>query len=99
MKLKIATSDFDCDFSGYAYGPDHNKTLDEYIKIYKENDKLRYFQIESGYNDLTIHQIAYIQKALRGFEMFTKVEFGDDGNPKKAKYLLCFVKPDKEREG
>ena len=98
MKLKITTADFDSSFSGYAHGRDHNETLDEYIKIYKENDKLKYFQIESAYNDLTIHQIAYIHDALRGHKMFTTVEFDDDGNPKKAKYLLCFVKPEKEGE-
>ena len=88
MKLRITTSDFNCDFSGYAHGSDSNESLDEYIKIYKENDKLKYFQIESAYNDLTIHQIAYIQDALYGYKMFTKVEFGDDGNPKKAKALI-----------
>lgn len=98
MILRIKTTDFDHNFSGYAYGREHNKELDRYINLFKTNEDIRYFQIESTYNDLEIHQIAYISEQLKDCKMFTRVNLDTDGCYKKAIYVLCFVKQKKDKE-
>lgn len=78
-------------FFGYAYNLDNNKSIDETIDIFLKTNSYKYLQIESTYNDLHIHQIAYISNKLPDCNMFIKTEFDDD-NLRDNKYKLCFVK-------
>ncbi len=97
MILRIKATDFS-NFSGYAYEETNNDELNKYINLYKSNKDIKYFQIESVYNGLDIHQISYICDKLDDIcKVFFKTEFDINGNGKTAKYILCFAK--KEIEG
>lgn len=91
MILRIKTSDFS-NFSGFKYTDDsynkNNKELNKYIKLFKENKDILYFQIGCE-NDTPIHLIAYIIEKVKE-EYFIKIDHDIDN--KSNKYWLCFYK-------
>lgn len=88
MILRIKSTDFSC-FAGYR-SKKYNTELDKYIDLYKNNEDINSFQIESDHNSLSFEQVCYIREKLKENKMFTKIDFDDDGDP--IRYWLCFHK-------
>jgi hypothetical protein len=95
LKLKISSNDFSI-FAGFYHTDSsyekHNEILNEYIRLYKSNEKIKYFQIECDRN-LPMHTIAYICNMVNE-EHFIRTDF--EGGLKDHKYWLCFYKEDSE---
>lgn len=95
LKLKIDNRDFST-FAGFYYTDssftENNEQLDEYIKLYKGNKDIKYFQIQCERN-VEIHTIAYIIEQVKE-KYFIRTDFED--GVKNYKYWLCFYKEDKE---
>ena len=96
--VRIKSSDFS-EFSGYYYTDEsytkNNEVLNEYIRLYKTNDNIRYLQIECD-RHFSIDTIAYICNQIDE-KYFIKTDFAN--NSKENKYWLCFHKertPQKE---
>ena len=90
--LRIRDTDFD-PFCGFG-AEEHNIVIDKYIEVYVNNDDFNSFQIES-FGEFNLKKIAYISEKIRQANpcfsnMFTKVDFNDDGTPQR--YWLCFYK-------
>lgn len=90
--LRIRDTDFD-PFCGFGAG-EHNIVIDKYIEVYVNNDDFNSFQIES-FGEFNLKKIAYISEKIRQANlcfsnMFTKVDFNDDGTPQR--YWVCFYK-------
>lgn len=94
MILRIKRQDFS-NFAGYTGDKKSNEELYKYINLYNNNPEIKYFQIESSYNDMDIQLIAYICEKATG-KFFFRTEFPLDGNPKETRYFLCFAKEEKE---
>lgn len=90
--IRIKSNDFSA-FSGYYYTNDsytqNNEKLNEYIRLYKETDCIKYFQIECG-KDFPMHCIAYICDRI-GEKYFINTEHSKDNISNKT-YWLCFYK-------
>lgn len=98
LTVRIKNSDFS-NFAGYYYTDEshkkHNEELNEYINLFKTNDNIRYFQVECD-NDVRMHTIAFICENVNE-KHFIKTEFAE--RSRDNKYLLCFYKEDKKKEG
>ena len=96
MIIRIKRQDFS-NFAGYTGDKKTNEELNKYINLYNNNPEIKYFQIESSYNDMDIQLIAYICEKAEG-KFFFRTEFPLDGNPKETRYFLCFAKEEKDSE-
>lgn len=89
--IRIKNSDFS-EFAGYYYTDKsyikNNEVLNEYIRLYKTNDDIKYLQIECDRN-FSIDTIAYICNQVDE-KYFIKTDFAD--NNKENKHWLCFCK-------
>lgn len=85
MILRIKDADF-----RNANGKLELCELGKYIDLYKNNEDINSFQIESDHNSLSFEQVCYIREKLKENKMFTKIDFDDDGDP--IRYWLCFHK-------
>ena len=89
LKLRIKSSDFST-FAGFYHTDSsykkHNETLNEYTKLYKSNNDIKYFQIECD-RGLPMHTIAYICHKVNE-KYFIETDFA--GKSKENKYWLCF---------
>lgn len=98
LVLRIKSSDFS-DFAGYYYTDEshkkHNEELNEYINLFLSNDNIRYFQVECD-KGVRMHTIAYICERVDE-KHFIKTEFAE--KVRDNKYILCFYKEDKKKEG
>ena len=99
LTVRIKSSDFS-EFAGYYHTDSsytkNNETLNEYIRLYKANDDIKYLQIECD-RHFSIDTIAYICNQVDE-KYFIKTDFAD--NSKYNTYWLCFHKeciPQKER--
>ena len=97
LKLRIKSSDFST-FAGFYHTDttyeENNEILNEYIQLYKSNEKIRYFQIECD-RSLSMHTIAYICHRVDE-AYFIKTDF--EGEVKNYKYWLCFYKDDEQSQ-
>lgn len=95
--LRIKSSDFS-EFAGYYHTDGsytkNNEVLNEYIRLYKTNDDIRYLQIECD-RHFSIDTIAYVCNQVDE-KYFIKTDFL--GNNKENKYWLCFHKECKPKE-
>lgn len=89
MILRIKSTDFSC-FAGMKHDHSENKELDEYIKIFKENNNLTAFQIEDRCGNMDFDVVCYCCEQLKDCGMFTKVDYNNDGEI--LRYRLCFYK-------
>jgi hypothetical protein len=89
--VRIKDSDFS-NFAGYYYTDGsytkNNEQLNEYIKLYKTNDNIKYLQIECE-RHFPIHTLAYICNQIEE-KYFIKTDFAEES--KDNKYWLCFHK-------
>lgn len=90
--VRIKDSDFS-DFAGYYYTDEsytkNNERLNEYIKLYKTNDDIKYLQIECE-RDFPMHTIAYICNEIdEKYFIKTVHDISNNGN---NRYWLCFYK-------
>lgn len=89
--IRIKSSDFS-EFAGYYHTDEsytkNNEVLNEYIRLYKTNDDIRYLQIECD-RHFSIDTIAYICNRVDE-KYFIKTDFADKN--KENKYWLCFHK-------
>lgn len=89
--IRINNYDFSI-FSGYyntnSSYTQNNEILNEYIKLYKTNDNIKYLQIECDRN-FPMHTIAYICNQIEE-KYFIKTDHKED--VKDNKYWLCFYK-------
>lgn len=96
--IRIKSSDFS-EFAGYYHTDGsytkNNEVLNEYIKLYKTNDNIRYLQIECD-RHFSIDTIAYICNQVDE-KYFIKTEFAS--NLKEYKHRLCFHKEHKTEKG
>ena len=92
LVLRIKSSDFS-EFAGFYHTnenfKEHNEVLNEYIKLYKENNNIKYFHIECD-RSTPMHTIAYICHEV-GEKYFIGTDFVTD-NVKDYVYRLCFYK-------
>ena len=95
--IRIKSSDFS-EFAGYyhtdASYTKNNEVLNEYIRLYKTNDDIKYLQIECD-RHFSIDTIAYICNQIDE-KYFIKTDFAD--NSKENKHWLCFYKEHIEKE-
>lgn len=89
--IRIKSSDFS-ECAGYYHTDEsytkNNEVLNEYIRLYKTNDDIKYLQIECD-RHVSIDTIAYICNQVDE-KYFIKTDFADKN--KENKYRLCFYK-------
>ena len=96
--VRIKNTDFSS-FAGYYHTDKsytkNNEVLNDYIKLYKTNDDIKYLQIECE-RHFSIDAIAYICNQIEE-NYFIKTEFSEKSN--ENKYWLCFYKETKTQKG